>query len=352
MRTHRRFTLLHPRLVLIEGKQTADEDEVVDQRQEAALCSYCYGLNCYINAMLNKTDRLHSWILQSTSIFPAPVSHTSRRTQICGWPGPLNQEDTRDDEFQGLPWSKMSDRSWRSVIWNVSDTWSLYSSRSSHIWVAVVCPEHRNSFQTLLTEWKWARLKPGRCYAAAMLSYFFAELLYILFLEIASMWFEPCVISANIKMPLFTSWQSATEGVWPDIRDIDTWHLELHMFFHRLGKRWGNGSHVVHTAHLHSRDDRGLPEERRKLRCSETVVCARDEMFYPHTVWLLQQRETRCVTSRSSLWPGLTMKAELMMQGPNVWKGGNTQEDSASAFETVCVQNRTVMRRDISWLCC
>lgn len=42
------------------------------------------------------------------------------------------------------------------------------------------------------------------------LSYVFVELLYIPFLE---MWFEPRVISANIKMLLSTSEQTVTEGV-------------------------------------------------------------------------------------------------------------------------------------------
>lgn len=81
--------------------------------------------------------------------------------------------------------------------------------RASRIWVSVVCKAHSNSFQSLENEQKLSSFVFTLLYDGVFSFFktFFSrgDIASVPFLEFASAWFGPLVISRDVKMLLSTS---------------------------------------------------------------------------------------------------------------------------------------------------
>lgn len=119
------------------------------------------------------------------------------------------------------------------------------------------------------------------------------------FLENASVQFEPFVISAGVKMSPRSPMQTLTEGARDNMKDIDTWHLELHKFFRPT---WNGGRLEAWRLAWGSRSSsfawqRWLPEAKMESKRHRSGgSCATGDVFFffnLQTFWLPRDKFIR-----------------------------------------------------------
>lgn len=147
--------------------------------------------------------------------------------------------------------------------------------------------------------------------------------------------------------------------------DIDRWHLELHTFFHRLGKQWGKATakHSSYVSFAWKKTAKGcwtkqeLPEEKRKVSCTETVV-------WVHTSALVCKRRCLPTDCLITVVTGAQLRQQLVVlcfligvysefwsPWVTVWKDGNILGRSAEILEgTNKAQVKSLVSQHWLWL--